>query len=80
MANGKGEDGRDESEAIEGAVIDKVQEIVERSKRELEKIQCPEHGQALKKLDFDRANGRFVIETCCATGETLVNSGIATLG
>lgn len=63
-------------EDVKEAVIDHVQKIYEQSKLELEKVQCPQHGQALKKLDFDRANGRFAIETCCEEGEKLVNEAI----
>ena len=64
---------------VKEAVIDHVQQIYEQAKKELEKVQCPQHGQALKKLDFDRANGRFGIETCCEEGEKLVNEAIAKL-
>lgn len=64
---------------VKEAVIDHVQQIYEQAKVELEKVQCPEHGQALKKLDFDRANGRFAIETCCDQGEKLVNEAITRL-
>lgn len=61
---------------IKEGVIDKIQEIFEMSKKELEKVQCPEHGQALKDLQFDRANGRFKIDTCCDAGEALVQAAI----
>lgn len=64
---------------IEEAVIDHVQRIYEQAKAELSKVKCEEHGQALLKLDFDRANGRFKIETCCDKGETLVNEAITKL-
>ncbi|MCK5883721.1 MAG: hypothetical protein KAG61_08535 [Bacteriovoracaceae bacterium] len=64
---------------VKDAVIDHVQQIYEQAKVELSKVQCPEHGKALQKLDFDRANGRFAIETCCDHGETLVNEAIAKL-
>lgn len=68
----------DENDIKEG-VIDKVQEIVEMSKKELMKVQCPEHGQALKELHFDRANGRFKFDTCCKKGEALVEEAIKKL-
>jgi hypothetical protein len=64
---------------IENAVVDHVQKIVDHAKSELEKIECPKHGQALQKLEFDKANGRFKIETCCSDGEGLVNQGIEKL-
>lgn len=64
---------------IKEGVIDKIQEIVEMSKKELEKVQCPEHGQALKDLQFDRANGRFKFNTCCKNGEALVEFAIKRL-
>ncbi len=64
---------------IKEAVIDKVQQIYEQAKKDLENVQCPEHGKALKALDFDRANGRFKIETCCDQGEKLVNEAITKL-
>jgi hypothetical protein len=65
---------------IKEGVIDKIQEIVEMSKKELSKVQCPIHGQALKDLHFDRANGRFKFDTCCEKGEALVEAAIAKLG
>ncbi len=68
-----------EEKDIKDAVIDHVEKIYQQAKKDLEKVQCPEHGQALKKLDFDRTNGRFAIETCCAVGERLVNEAIARL-
>ena len=68
-----------EQEDIKEAVIDHVQKIVEKAREQLLEVQCPQHGQALKRLDFDRANGRFKIETCCDEGEKLVNEGIAKL-
>lgn len=64
---------------IKDAIVDHIQEIVDKSRLELQKVQCPEHGQALKKLDFDRAQGRFKIETCCQQGEELVNEAIQNL-
>lgn len=64
---------------IEEGVIDKVQEVVERAKKELSHVQCPQHGQALERLDFDREKGRFKIETCCDEGEKLVNTAIQEL-
>jgi hypothetical protein len=64
---------------IKEAVIDKVQEIYEQAKKQLDTVQCPEHGKALKTLEFDRANGRFKIETCCDQGEKLVNEAITKL-
>ncbi len=64
---------------VKEAVIDHVQKVYELAKVELEKVQCPQHGQALKKLDFDRTNGRFKIETCCAQGESIVNEAITKL-
>lgn len=57
---------------IKEGVVDKIQEIFEQSKIELSKVQCDEHGQALKNLEFDRANGRFKFDTCCPNGEALV--------
>ena len=64
---------------IEDGVIDKLEEVVDKAKKELMTIQCPEHGQALKKLDFKRDEGRFKIETCCEEGEKLVNKAIQNL-
>ena len=64
---------------IEEGVIDKIQEIFEQSKIKLQKVQCPVHGQALKDLQFDRANGRFKFDTCCEQGEALVEAAIAQL-
>lgn len=61
---------------IKEAVIDHVEKIYEMAKNELEKVQCPQHGQALQKLDFDRSSGRFNIKTCCDQGEQLVTSAI----
>ena len=69
----------DQGSVIQDAVIDQVQSVFERAKEELEKIQCPNHGPALKKLEFDRSSGRFKIETCCDDGEKLINDAIATL-
>jgi hypothetical protein len=69
----------DEANQIQDAVIDHVQKIYEQAKVELEKVQCPVHGTALKKLDFDRSCGRFNIETCCDQGENLVNEAITKL-
>lgn len=70
----------DEQKKIEEGIIDKIQEVVEKAKEQLLLVQCPQHGQALKKLDFNREQGRFKIETCCDEGERLVNSAIANLG
>ncbi|WP_127716843.1 hypothetical protein [Halobacteriovorax sp. HLS] len=64
---------------IKEAVIDKVQEMFELAKKELQKVECPEHGKALNSLEFDRANGRFKIDTCCPVGENLVNEAIIKL-
>lgn len=64
---------------IKEGVIDKIQEIFDMSKKELEKVQCPEHGQALKDLQFDRTNGRFKFDTCCPEGESLVEAAIQKL-
>ena len=64
---------------VKEAVIDKVQEMYEQAKKELEKAQCPEHGKALKELSFDRSNGRFKIETCCDNGEKPVNDAIVNI-
>lgn len=64
---------------IKEAVIDKVQQIYEDAKKKLDTVQCPDHGKALKTLEFDRANGRFKIETCCDKGENLVNDAIINL-
>lgn len=64
---------------IKEAVIDKVQEMFELAKKELQKVSCPEHGKALKSLEFDRTNGRFKIDTCCSVGENLVNEAIIKL-
>lgn len=64
---------------IEEGVIDKVQEVVDKAREQLNQVQCPEHGQALKKLDFMRDQGRFKIETCCEEGEKLVNKAIQDL-
>ena len=69
----------DDKKAIEEGVIDQVEKVVKRAKEELEKVQCPEHGQALKSLDFDREQGRFKIDTCCEKGEKLVNEAIEQL-
>jgi ssDNA-binding Zn-finger/Zn-ribbon topoisomerase 1 len=65
---------------IEDGVIDKLEEVVDKARKELMTVQCPEHGQALKKLDFKRDEGRFQIETCCENGEKLVNAEIQKLG
>ncbi len=64
---------------IKSAVIAQVEQVIERSKKQLEAIQCPEHGQALKKLEFNNETVRFNIETCCAQGELLVEEAIAKL-
>lgn len=68
-----------QEDQIKDAVIDQVQKIYEQAKVELEKVQCPVHGQALKKLEFDRSAGRFQIATCCNLGEKLVEEAIAKL-
>jgi|GEM_PF-3272546 len=68
-----------ESEDIKKSVIDQVEEVVARAKEQLEKVECPDHGQALQKLEFDRAAGRFAIETCCDEGEKIVNEAMAQL-
>lgn len=70
----------DDQKEIKEGIIDKVQEVVEKAKEQLKNVQCPEHGQALKRLDFNREEGRFKIETCCDDGEKLVNSAIQNLG
>lgn len=69
----------DHMKDIKEGVVDKIQEIFEQSKVELEKVQCPEHGKALLNLEFDRANGRFKFDTCCPVGEKLVQAGIERL-
>lgn len=66
-----------EGDEIKEAVIDKVQEMFEKAKLELEKINCPVHGKALKKLEFNRSIGRFDIQTCCDEGEKLVQEAIS---
>jgi hypothetical protein len=66
-----------EGEEVKEAVIDKVQEMFEKAKSELEKVLCPTHGVALKKLEFNRNEGRFNIETCCDEGDKLVQEAIA---
>lgn len=68
-----------EGNDIKEGVIDKIQEIFESSKLELKKVVCPEHGVALKDLEFDRANGRFKFDTCCPKGNKLVEVAIAKL-
>lgn len=70
----------DDQKKIEEGVIDKVQEVVDKAREQLKQVQCPEHGQALEKLDFNREEGRFKIETCCKEGEKLVNTAINNLG
>lgn len=70
----------DDQKKIEEGVIDKVQEVVDKAREELKQVECPEHGLALKKLDFNRDQGRFKIETCCDEGEKLVNAAINNLG
>lgn len=69
----------DQINDIKEGVVDKIQEIFEQSKKELQKVECPEHGQALKNFEFDRANGRFKFDTCCKDGEALVEAAIAKL-
>ncbi|MBT3583654.1 MAG: hypothetical protein HN509_02000 [Halobacteriovoraceae bacterium] len=69
----------DQGEQVKEAVVDKIQEIFEKAKVDLAKIECPEHGSALLKFEFDRGAGRFKIETCCDGGEKLVNDAIALL-
>lgn len=64
---------------IKEGVIDKIQEIFEASKIKLKEVQCPVHGIALKDLQFDRANGRFKFDTCCETGNKLVEEAIGNL-
>ncbi|MGB0454736.1 MAG: hypothetical protein ACPGJV_13590 [Bacteriovoracaceae bacterium] len=64
---------------IKEGLIDKVQEIFEMSKRELQKVQCEEHGQALLDMKFDRTNGRFQFDTCCEKGEELIQIAINNL-
>ena len=64
---------------VTGAVKDQVENVFDRAKEQLLKIQCSEHGQALKTLDFDKSNGRFKIETCCSAGEALINNAITSL-
>ncbi|MCO4793178.1 MAG: hypothetical protein KC493_05685 [Bacteriovoracaceae bacterium] len=66
----------DYGDDIKEGMVDKIQEIFDKSKLEMEKIQCPEHGQALKNFEFDRTNGRFKIDTCCPDGEKLVQEAI----
>lgn len=61
---------------IKKGVVDKIQEIFEKSKIELKKIKCPIHGQALINVDFNREVGRFKFDTCCQEGETLVQGAI----
>lgn len=72
-------DGKGEASLIKDAVIDKVQLIVDESRKKLETINCSEHGQALKKLDFDRTSGRFKIESCCDIGDKLLTEAIEKL-
>jgi hypothetical protein len=67
-------------ENIKKGVVDKIQEIFEESKKELSKVQCPTHGQALLDLQFDRSCGRFKFETCCPEGEALIEAAIQKLG
>lgn len=69
----------DDKKAIEESVIDQIQKVVERARKDLELVECPEHGKALKKLDFIREQGRFKIETCCDQGEKIVNEAIGKL-
>lgn len=64
---------------IKEAVIDHLQEVVDQARAKLELIQCPEHGQALKKLEMVRAEGRFDIKCCCDIGEKLVEEAIGSL-
>lgn len=64
---------------IREGIIDKIQMIFEQSKIELQKVQCETHGQALKDLQFDRANGRFKFDTCCSKGNDLVEDAIKRL-
>ena len=61
---------------IKEAVIDHLQEVVDQAKAALQKIECPEHGQALKELKMNREEGRFQIDCCCDAGEKLVEEGI----
>ncbi len=66
-------------DALKEGIVDMIQMVYEKSKEELSKVECPEHGQALKTLDFDRASGRFKIDTCCDVGERLVHEAIEKL-
>ena len=67
----------DHNEMVQQAVIDQIEKVVERSKSQLEKIDCPKHGQALKKLEFNKKTARFNIDTCCPEGEKLVEEAIS---
>lgn len=68
-----------EQEDIKKSVIDQVEQVVARAKEQLLNVECPDHGQALQKLEFDRTAGRFAIETCCDEGEKMVNEALAHL-
>ncbi len=69
----------DQEDALKEGIVDMIQLVFERSKEELLKVECPEHGKALKTLDFDRDSGRFKIDTCCEQGEALVQKAIENL-
>lgn len=64
---------------IKEAVIDHLAEMVNQAREKLNKVQCPEHGQALSKLDMIRSEGRFDIQCCCDAGEALVEEAIKDL-
>lgn len=64
---------------IKEAVIDQLEEVVNKAREELSVIKCSDHGTALLKLDMIRAEGRFDIKCCCDKGEALVEAAIAKL-
>lgn len=64
---------------IKDAVIDQLSQVIDQAREKLKTVQCKEHGQALEKLGFDRARGRFDIVCCCDAGEALVEEAIKDL-
>jgi hypothetical protein len=64
---------------IKDAVIDQLEEVVNKAREDLKAVMCTEHGQALKTLKMIREEGRFDIKCCCDKGEALVEAAIAKL-
>jgi len=63
----------EQQEILNSERMNQIEKILSHSKIELATIQCPDHGYALKGFGMDEETGVIKVETCCESGEKLIN-------